>query len=132
LATFPLLAGLPQAQMIFNVVFFVVLTSVLIQGTTIPVVARWLGLNTPALSPQAALREHASEHLVEVQLVEGSTGAGKRIIDLRLPAQVLVVLIARGGEHIVPTGSTELQAGDHILVAAGKNEDWEQIKAFLV
>ena len=131
LATFPLLAGLPQAQTIFNVVFFVVLTSVLIQGTTIPMVARSLGLNAPALLAEPALREHASEHLVEVQLQEGSTGAGKRIIDLHLPAQVLVVLIARGGEHIVPTGSTELQAGDRILVAAGENEDWEQIKAFL-
>lgn len=131
LATFPLLAGLPEAQMIFDVVFFVVLTSVLIQGTTIPVVARWLGLNAPAPSAQPALREHVSEHLVEVELGEGSIGAGKRIIDLHLPEQVLVVLVARNGDHIVPTGSTELLAGDSLLVAAREDEDWERIKALI-
>lgn len=46
LATFPLIAGLPQAEMIFNLVFFIVLTSVLLQGTSLPLVARWLGLAT--------------------------------------------------------------------------------------
>ncbi|MER3425304.1 MAG: potassium/proton antiporter, partial [Nitrospiraceae bacterium] len=45
LATFPLIAGIPQAEMIFNLVFFIVLTSVLLQGTALPLVARWLGLS---------------------------------------------------------------------------------------
>ena len=131
LATFPLLAGLPEAQMIFNVVFFVVVTSVLIQGTTIPLVARWLGLNAPAPSPQPALREHASEHLVEVTITEDSAAAGRRIIDLRLPEQVLIVLIARDGTHIVPSGSTELLAGDRVLVAANDNQTLQLVKQFL-
>ena len=48
-ATFPLIAGLPQANMIFHVVFFIVLTSVLLQGTSLPLLARWLGLSRPAL-----------------------------------------------------------------------------------
>ncbi len=104
LATFPLLAGLPEAQMIFNVVFFVVVTSVLIQGTTIPVVARRLGLNAPATQAAPALREHAGEHLTEIDIAAGSAAAGKRIIDLRLPEQVLIVLIARDGAHIIPSG----------------------------
>ena len=47
LATFPLLAGIPQATTIFNLVFFIVLTSVLLQGTSIPLVARWLGVDEP-------------------------------------------------------------------------------------
>lgn len=131
LATFPLLAGVPEAQSIFNVVFFVVLTSVLIQGTTIPLVARWLTLNAPAPAPQPALREHAGEHLVEIEIKEASPAAGKRIIDLRLPEQVLIVLIARNAEHIVPTGSTELQAGDHILVATSASTDWRQVERLL-
>jgi cell volume regulation protein A len=45
LATFPLVAGLPQADLIFHLVFFIVLTSVLLQGTSIPLVARWLGVD---------------------------------------------------------------------------------------
>ena len=44
LATFPLIAGLPQSKMIFNLVFFIVLTSILLQGTSLPLIARWLGL----------------------------------------------------------------------------------------
>jgi cell volume regulation protein A len=131
LATFPLLAGLPEAQSIFNVVFFVVLTSVLIQGTTIPLVARWLKLNAPSPVPQPALREHAGEHLVEIEIKEGSPAAGKRIIDLRLPEQVLIVLIARDGAHIVPRGSTELLSGDSVLVAANEKQTLELVRRLL-
>lgn len=131
LATFPLLAGLPEAPLIFNVVFFVVLTSVLLQGTTIPVVARWLRLNVIPSTPEPSLREHAAEHLIEHELAAGSSVAGKRIIDLRLPPQVLIVLVARNGEHIVPTGSTELLVGDRLLVATSANIGWEQVRRLL-
>jgi cell volume regulation protein A len=48
LATYPLLAGLPNAQIIFDIVFFSVLASVLLQGTTIPLVARWLHVSAPS------------------------------------------------------------------------------------
>ena len=49
LGTFPLIAGLPQANMTFHLVFFIVLTSVLLQGTTLPLAARWLGLSRPPI-----------------------------------------------------------------------------------
>ena len=48
-ATFPLIAGLPQASMIFHLVFFIVVSSVLLQGTSLPLLARWLGLSRPPL-----------------------------------------------------------------------------------
>lgn len=132
LATFPLVAGLPEASLIFNVVFFVVLTSVLIQGTTIPMIARWLRLNAPPPAAAApSLREHISEHLLEIQLSSDAKAAGKRIIDLHLPRDVLLVLIERNGEHIVPTGSTELLGGDSILLAAPHDQDPEQIRQLL-
>lgn len=54
LATFPLLTGLPEASFLFDLVFFVVLASVLLQGTIVPLVARWLGVITPALADQEA------------------------------------------------------------------------------
>jgi cell volume regulation protein A len=133
LATFPLVAGLPEASLIFNVVFFVVLTSVLIQGTTIPIVARWLRLNAPEPERVApSLREHIGEHLLEIQIPDGAASAGKRIIDLHLPRELLLVLIERDGDHILPTGSTELMAGDSILVAAHHDQDPEQIRQLLV
>ncbi len=134
LATFPLVAGVPQAALIFDVVFFVVLTSVLIQGTTIPLAGRWLRLNASdqpaAVAP--SLREHMSEHLVEINLTSDAKAAGKRIIDLHLPREVLLVLIERDGVHIVPTGSSELMTGDSILVAAHHDYDSEQIRQLLI
>jgi len=133
LATFPLLAGLPEAQLIFNVVFFVVLTSVLIQGTTIPQVARWLRLAAPPPEPVAlSLREHIGEHLLEIELPAGSAAAGKRIIDLRLPPQALLVLISRDGQHVVPTGSTVLREGDHVLITTEQTQVAEQVRQKLV
>jgi len=133
LATFPLLAGLPEAQLIFNVVFFVVLTSVLIQGTTIPQVARWLRLAAPPPEPVAlSLREHISEHLLEIELPARSAAAGKRIIDLRLPPQALLVLISRDGQHVVPTGSTVLREGDHVLITTEQTQVAEQVRQKLL
>lgn len=134
LATFPLVAGVPQAPLIFDVVFFVVLTSVLIQGTTIPLAGRWLRLNAPhqPVPVVPSLREHMSEHLVEIKLTSDAKAAGKRIIDLHLPREVLLVLIERDGVHIVPTGSTELVAGDSVLVAAHHDYGSEQIRQLLI
>lgn len=122
LATFPLLAGLPAAQTIFDVVFFVVVTSVLLQGTTISLVARWLGLNeTDAAPPKPALTltQKMIERLQEVLLDPASPSAGKRILDLHLPADVRLVLIERDGEQLIPDGSTVLAAGDRILLTVG-------------
>jgi cell volume regulation protein A len=105
---------------------------VLIQGTTIPLVARWLRLNAPEPVPAApSLREHVAEHLWEIQLAPGAAAAGKRIIDLHLPRDVLLVLIERDGAHIVPTGSTELLTGDSILLATHHDQDPGQIKQLL-
>ena len=133
LATFPLLAGLPEAQLIFNVVFFVVLTSVLIQGTTIPQVARWLGLVAPPPEPVApSLREHIGEHLLEIELQAGSSAAGKRLIDLHLPPQALLVLVARDGQHFVPTGSTVLEARDQVLITTQQEQVAEQVRQKLL
>ena len=133
LATFPLLAGLPEAPLIFDVVFFVVLTSVLIQGTTIPQVARWLRLAAPPPEPVVpSLREHIGEHLLELELPAGSAAAGKRIIDLRLPPQALLVLISRDGQHVVPTGSTVLREGDHVLITTEQTQVAEQVRQKLL
>jgi cell volume regulation protein A len=122
LATFPLLAGVPEAHVFFNLVFFIVLTSVVLQGTSIPFVARWLRVEIP-LSERASQRpldclplDDISSNLVEMRIPPDSTLVGKRIVDLGLPSNLLIVLITRQGGAIVPSGSSVLEADDRLLV----------------
>ena len=121
LSTFPLIAHLPQAQTIFNVAFFIVLTSILIQGTTLPLVARWLRVDAELEEPVGKpLLYHPSTtgrtDLTEIVVPPGSALAGKRIVELGFPLEVLFVLIYRGNEHVVPRGSTRLEPGDAVQV----------------
>lgn len=122
LATFPLLAGIERAETIFNLVFFIVLTSALLQGSSIPVVARWLKLDGAPASPPAADPLAGGQTvpgpLRRVPVAAGSTMAGRQLVDLCLPKGVLVVYIERGDEHIVPGGSTMVMAGDALYLLA--------------
>ena len=127
LATFPLLAGIPQADMIFNIVFFVVLASALLQGTSIPQVARWLGVDAPIVRVPVYPIEceptgRAPCDLVDVEITEASAAAGKQLVELGLPEGALVVLINRGEEFIIPTGGTILNPGDRLLFLAGSEQ----------
>lgn len=127
LATFPLLAGVPQAHTLFNVVFFIVLTSVLLQGTTLPLVATWLGVREPLPLPAAnpisyTPTGHSRNALVEIEVQQGSDADGQRIVDLHLPPDALVILIHRGGEFLIPKGATRLEAGDSLQVLAREDE----------
>ena len=120
LAIFPMLAGISHADLIFNVVFFVVLTSVLLQGTSIPLVAKWLGVDTLAVFTRVYPIEYTpmgglKSELTELPIPSGSGVAGKAIVELGLPAAFLIVLVARGNEFLVPSGGTVLQAGDTLL-----------------
>lgn len=123
LATFPLLAGLPHAELYFNVVFFVVITSVLLQGTTLAWVARLLGLDAPLEGrPERPLEflpgRRTTSRLEEFEVQPGSKAAGRQIVDLRLPKTTLVVLISRREDYVVPKGGTVLEAGDRVMVLA--------------
>lgn len=124
LATFPLLAGIPQADAIFHLVFFIVLTSVLLQGTSLPVVARWLGVAAP-VAPRHYPAEYVpavnlSSQVVEVAIPPDSPIVGRSIMELALPKGALVVLINRDGDSIVPNGSTVIQPRDTLLVLADR------------
>ncbi|GGM15817.1 potassium/proton antiporter [Deinococcus aerophilus] len=123
LATFPLLAGVPQAQTLFNVVFFIVLTSVLVQGTTLTWVADRLGLREARAVPAPAPitytpTGHSENALTTVEVRPDSDADGQRIVDLHLPVEALVVLIQRRGEYLIPKGATRLEAGDSVQVLA--------------
>jgi potassium/hydrogen antiporter len=122
LATFPVVAGVPNGETIFHVVFFVVLLSVLVQGTTLPAAARWLGLTTAgtaaaSYSFDAVITGDEGHGLREVTIGAGGA-AGKSLVSLGLPAGVLVVLLYRQGQSIVPQGGTVFEKGDRVLLLA--------------
>lgn len=123
LATFPLLAGVPDANAIFNIVFFVVLTSVALQGTTIIPIAKWLGVQadeTASKRPplEMVVTDATTKDIVELTIPPNSNVVGHQIVDLHLPDETLIVLIARGNDSFVPRGDTILAAGDLLMVLA--------------
>lgn len=125
MATFPLGAGLQNAELIFSIVFFVVVTSVLIQGTTIPLVARLLHVDSPIIPKTRFPIEFepsidTKSALKEIEVAETDPAAGKQIVELGFPEKALIVIINREGTFLVPRGTTELQAHDKLLVLAQK------------
>ncbi|MGH2930951.1 MAG: cation:proton antiporter, partial [Solirubrobacteraceae bacterium] len=124
LATFPVIAGVPHSHEFFNIVFFVVLVSTLLQGPTFETLARRLALTTnePPLprpfSESGTIRRLGAE-VLEYTIAPGDAIAGARVRDLGLPRDALVSVIVRGERAIPPRGSTGLRAGDelHLLIS---------------
>jgi potassium/hydrogen antiporter len=121
LATYPLVAGVPNAEMIFNVVFFIVLVSALVHGTTIPSVSRWLGLSAPLEERRRLSREFdvdpsTTSELLEVVIPAGARAVGKQVVDLGLPKGALIILMQKEDERFVPSGSTVIEGGDTLLL----------------
>lgn len=118
LATYPLMAGLPEGRLLFNVVFFVVLVSAITQGWTLPSLAARLGLQSasepePPVTLEITSLRHVSGDIVDYLVVEGARAAGRLVRELSLPDGAVVAMISRGDEIITPRGSTRLLAGDH-------------------
>ena len=126
LATFPVIEGVPGSLGFFDAVFFAVLLSTLVQGTTFEPLARRLGLTTtePALPrplAEAGTIRRLGAEILEYPISAGDAIAGARVRDLGLPRDAVVNVIVRGEEAVPPRGSTRLRAGDrvHVLVRAG-------------
>jgi cell volume regulation protein A len=122
-ATYPLIAGIPKAELIFNLVFFISITSVLLQGTTLSYVAKLLHVTVPAkikrrIGLDFETTDHIKSEMQEVFVAENSKAIGRRILDLAIPSTVNVIAIKRGDVYIVPNGSTMLQAEDILHVLA--------------
>jgi len=112
LATYPFQAGVKEAPLIFNIVFFVVLTSTLLQGSGIAWVARKLGL---AMPPE---EEKTSGQPLSLTLPEGAGCDGKAVYELNLPESFQVIWVEREGEFIKAEGATVLRSGDVIQALA--------------
>ena len=121
LATYPLVAGVPDAALIFNIVFFIVLISALVHGTSIPTVARWLGLAAPLeekrkLSLEFEVDPNTPSELIELTIPPEAPAVGKQVVDLGLPEGALIILMQKESERFVPCGSTVIEAGDTLLL----------------
>lgn len=126
LATFPLVAGVRQAPMIFNVVFFIVLTSVLLQGTSIPILARWLKVDAPLSTelpggmPEIPAVRTDTGALMEFRIAPSSMAVGERLSELDLPSEDLAILVIRHGQSFVPPATLALQANDTVVIFADR------------
>ncbi len=123
LATYPAAAGLSIGNEVFNLVFFAVILSIVIQGSTLGVVSKWLGLSEPA-RPKALFNLEMitmakSDYDMVVVDLPGPKGVpGPRLRDLRLPEGAIVTLITRADEVVLPKGETQLQGWDQVTVLA--------------
>ncbi|MDP1821350.1 MAG: potassium/proton antiporter [Acidimicrobiales bacterium] len=120
LATFPLTVAYPDATLVFDLVFFVVLLSVALQGATIALVARRLGLaadRTPATATVMGL-DHVAADVVELVLEPTAGVVGHPLEAVPMPAGIRVSVLVRDDRTIVPDGATTLQSGDTLIVVA--------------
>ncbi|BCL28450.1 K+/H+ antiporter [Streptomyces aurantiacus] len=123
LATIPMVSGIEGSRRIFNIVFVLVVVYTLVQGPTLPWLARKLGLSksdseTADLGIESAPLERLRGHLLSVAIPDGSKMHGVEINELRLPAGAAVTLVVRDGESFVPLPATVLRRGDELLVVA--------------
>lgn len=126
-ATYPVIAGIEDANFLFNVVFFITLLSLSIQGTTITVVARWLGLATeePKTGNEfgVELPDELGSRLSEITLTDEDLANGNHLSDMRFPEGTLVMMVKRDSSFIVPNGRLVLHKGDILLTIAHQDMD---------
>ncbi|MFF5976450.1 potassium/proton antiporter [Streptomyces sp. NPDC012769] len=122
LATIPMVSGIEGSERIFNIVFVLVVVYTLIQGPTLPWLAKALRLGDQAeaadLGVESAPLERLRGHLLSVAIPEGSKMHGVEVAELRLPAGAAVTLVVRDEKSFVPGPATVLRRGDELLVVA--------------
>ena len=135
-ATYPLLAGIEKANMIFNIVFFISVTSVLIQGTSLPIVAKWLNLALPIKErPESKIDKFLDDipktAMKEIKISLNSKAVNKPIVELGFPPNTLIAIIKRNEEYITPNGSTIIEAFDVLVVLSENQEGFDKVEEVL-
>ena len=126
-ATYPVVANVPGAHSIFNIVFFITIVSLIVQGTTVSWVARILGLSTPLEKTGndfgVELPEEIDSDLRDVTVTEEILKKGETLKDMNLPKGTLVMIVKRGDEYLIPNGTLKLHVGDKLLLISEKNKE---------
>jgi cell volume regulation protein A len=120
-ATYPLIAGVGKADFIFNLVFFISVSSVLLQGTTLPLVARWLHVIVPTASKRRfgfdiEMNDHVKSKMKEVDIPAHGFPVGKQIVELHFPKKAHIMTIKRGDKYLTPNGSTFIRPNDKLYI----------------
>ena len=125
-ATYPVVEDVQGADLIFNIVFFITLLSLIIQGSSIPASARMFKLNEEIPEEENTFGVEVPEEagkLVEITLTEESLLHGNTLKEVKLPEGMLVMMIKRADRFIVPNGTVELKAGDRLLIISDTAND---------
>ena len=125
-ATYPVISNVEGSDIIFNIVFFITLLSLVIQGSSITGIARRLHLDLPDTGDDNKFGIEVPEEagkLMEITLTEESIKLGDTLKEVRLPAGMLVMMVKRGSKFIVPNGSMKLYAGDRLLIISSADDE---------
>ena len=130
-AIIPLTENIKDSETIFNIVFFCTLISLLVQGTSLPAVARWLGLAEKS-NEVAKLKDFDIDIssdiktiLTEIELTPESLAKNNKLMHLGLPDKTLVVMVKRNDKYFVPSGRTVLEPSDKLLIMADDRDALE-------
>ena len=126
-------SDVPHSDVMFNIVFLCTLVSLVVQGTTLPLVSRWLGVSeTPKAKRQGPSQdfdidfpEEIKSAITEATVTEKMLTIGTRMMDFRLPEKTLVIMVKRGDNYFVPTGKTLLHVGDRLMLLSDNQAELE-------
>lgn len=135
-ATYPLLAGIDKANMIFNIVFFISVTSILIQGTTLSIVAKWLNVGLPEKAKKLTatdllLAENPKAEMKELLITSDCFAVDKKIVELGFPKNAIIAMIKRDDSYIIPNGLTKIESQDTLIVLADRPEIFDEVNKSL-
>lgn len=124
-ATYPMIEGIEHASMFFNIVFFITILSLVIQGTTVTSVAKWLGMIDEAERKNEfgiELPEEIKSAMSEIDVTASVLAHGNKLMHLTLPDHTLAVMVKRDGHYFIPKGHTELKENDKLLMISDNDE----------
>lgn len=135
-ATYPLIAGIDKANMIFNIVFFISVSSVLLQGTTLGLFSKWLKVDLPeelkvATDTDKLVSNPPKAIMHEVLVPEFCTAIGQKIVNLGFPSDTVIPLIKRENHYITPEGSTIIKGNDVLVILSDSEEGFEELNKCL-
>lgn len=130
-ATYPLVAKVPNAELIFNSVFFITILSLLVQGMTVTKMAAWLGVSQKDTAMKSdldfELPDEMKSVLSEIDVTAELLAGGDKLMYIGLPAKTLVIMVKRDGGYFIPNGATELKDGDKLYVISDSENDLKEV-----